>query len=334
MTALLIIKIVGLIVGAVASAVAARQDAKASGKKRNAVILIVVGFSVAVAAELVDASQKQKNALDATRRNNELLAEVQRTLHPLYPLGVNLRWRAVLTNAPAFRTQLEQIYKRQNPGSADVVYLYSSDSEFPSCGKDPIGFAIVSAALASTVQLYSRQRTKAGRFEEADVKFSPSVKRDFPETRGFGKGTVAAGGDLQRHRIESRDYLFSRANGLLMSDGYQKIDFVDGKNTTDVVSVDDLPGATLEVATESIDPSDDPCQSTAPAGSESITFAGIAIILPGWRQLVIDPQMFTSIGPTKDWPDWSRYRFTFPEQKSEFEKLIKDERLEVVAGRP
>lgn len=341
MNALVVLKIVGLIVGAVASVLAARQDPKAVGKRRGAIIVIGLGFGVAVVTELVDTSQKQNAAREAMERNNAVLAEVQRTLHPLFPLSINVRWRAALTNdaTRAFRTQLEQIYKRDARRIGDVVALYPSDPEFPTCKNDPVGFEIVSAVLSSEVRFYSRQRTKEARFQEADVRFSPSIQRDFPSEIGdAGKAALRMPGDFQRRIIEERgrDYLFSLDHGLFMSDGYQKIVFVDSKNTTDMVSVDDLLGATLEIVTEPLRP-EDKCPSGIPAQSEWITFAGIAIILPGWRQLVIDHQMFTVSAPPKDSKDWSnspRYRFKVPEQKSEFEKLIKDERIEVAAARP
>jgi hypothetical protein len=131
--------------------------------------------------------------------------------------------------------------------------------------------------------------------------------------------------EVVRRRVADRDYLFSPDWGLYVrdSDGGRKIDFVDSKNTTDMVSADDLPGATLEIATQPIDPSDDYCQPVIRAETEWITFAGASITLPGWRHLSIDRQMFNPIG--KDQDDWTRYRFVFPEKKSQFAELVRDE---------
>ena len=125
--------------------------------------------------------------------------------------------------------------------------------------------------------------------------------------------------------VDSRDYTFGLDRGLHMSDGGRKIDFVESKNTAETVSVDDLLGSTLEVATQPIDPSDDYCQPVISRDTEWITFAGLAVTLPGWRQMFIDRSRFTSVDPSKEWNEWVRYRFTIPEDKQEFERLLRDE---------
>lgn len=232
MTPLLSIKILGLIVGALASVVAIRKDSNAIGAKRLATLLAVLGFGVAVVAELVDASQKQQAAIETTNKNNALLAEVQRTLHPLFPLSVDVRFRASLSGdaTRAFRTALEQKYQREHPQNPDIpiVWLDPEESDFPTCKKDPVALQIVSAKLGSMVRLYSRQRTKDGRFEQADVEFCPCPElRDIPS----GKTLIVMTNEARRRMVTNRDYLFSPDQGLYMRDGGRKIDFVDSKNT-------------------------------------------------------------------------------------------------------
>jgi len=333
MITLLIVKIVGLIVGVIATIGRARKDSKVDGEKRWAMRLAVLGFGVAVIAELVDTSVKQRAAENATNRNNALLAEVQRSLHPLFPLSVDVRFRAPLRSeqTKAFRSALEKEYQHQrleDPNSR-IIWLHTEEPYFPSPKKDPVAFQIVAAELGATVSIYSRQHTRDGQFEQPDIEFSPC-----PICRYVKPRQLVIDDKAHRQRLEDRTSLFSPDQGLYMSDGAIKIDFVDAKSSTEMVSVDDLMGATLEITPQPLDPPDEDCKPATCAQPSEISFAGIAIILPGWRQLVIDHQKFTPVPPSKEWPDLPRYRFVIPEQKDQFDKLIRDERIWKAAEQP
>jgi hypothetical protein len=250
-----------------------------------------------------------------------LLAEVQRSLHPLFPLSAEVAFRAPLTaeETRGFRTTLERLYQLEHPQNPDIpiVYFHPDDSIFPTCAKDSVAVQIVSANLSSEMRLYSRQRTKDGRFDQADVEFCPCPERqDSPPDRP----SAIMVDDARRRKINKREYEFSLTHGLYMSDGGRKIEFAEAQSTTDMVSVDDLFGATLEVAIQPIDPSDDYCRPIISAQTEWVTLDSAAITLPGQRRVVIDRDKFTRIGPSKD--GWIRYRFIIPQNKVEFENLI------------
>jgi hypothetical protein len=285
-----------------------------------------------VSAEIIDTSQKQLAAIEATNRNNALLTEVQRTLHPLFPLRIDVRFLAPLSGdkMQAFRSALVRKYRRelQESPKTSVVWLHPEDPEFPYQTKDPVAFEIALADLGSMVRLYSSQQTKSGRLEKADVEFCPCrISRAFPNQ-------VLDNRVVTRWTSRNREYLFNPDHGLYMSDGDQKIDFVDSKDTTEVVSADDLLGATLEIETVPIEPDPDDSPEAIRARNEWIRFAGVSIVLPGWRRLVINPQMFTIISPSPSSPESTIYRFVIPGSKAEFESMIRDEPIWVAAGRP
>jgi hypothetical protein len=331
-TLLLIIKIVGLIVGAVATIDRARDVSKTARDKQRLILFATLGFGVALVAELVDASQNRKRAFEAIDRNNALLAEVQRTLHPLFPLNVNVDFRASLSEdaTRVFGTQLEKKYQREPDANPRIAWLYPEEPDFPTCKKDPVAFQIVSAYLSSVFRLYSRQRSKRGEFQKADIEFS--VIPEFHNVPS-GKGVIIGSDEARRRRVRDREYIFSPGHGLYIHHPFQKIDFVDTKNTTEMMSADDLMGATLEIAIQPIDPSENDCKPVIPAQTGWISLANVGITLPGWRRLVIDHQRFTLVAPSKDSEDWIRYRFVIPESKSEFEKLIREEPIWVTAER-
>jgi hypothetical protein len=332
MTWLTAIKIVGVIIGGVSSLRVASKPSNATKEKRLATILAVLGLGVAVSAELVDNSQKQLAAIEATNRNNALLAEVQRTLHPLFPLRIDVRFLAPLSGdkMQAFRSTLVRKYQRElkeNP-QPPVAWLHPEDPEFPQSKKDPVAFEIALADLDSIVRLYSSQQTKRGRLDKADVEFCPCpVSHAFPNQ-------VLDNSVVTRWRSRNRVYVFNPEHGLYMSDGDQKIDFVDSKNTTELVSADDLLGATLEIETVPIEPDPDDSPEAIRTRNDGIKFAGVSIVLPGWRRLAIDRQMFTIISPPPSSPESTIYRFVIPGGKAEFDRLIRDEPIWVTAGRP
>ena len=249
MSWILVVKFLGLVVGVIGSLSNVWKDSDDGRNKRRATLLTVLGFGVALTAELVDASEKQKAAIESTKRNNELLAEVERTLRPLFPLSVDVGFRAPLADnaTHALRSALERKYQREHDRDrrTSITWLHPEEPEFPSAKNDPEAFEIVAAALSSRLRLFSNQRTKAGALDRPDIEFFPDpLYRD----DRFKHVALISGQEVLRIRLAERDYLFTPDLGLYMSDRDVKVDFVDSRSTTDLVSVDDLLGADRDPA--------------------------------------------------------------------------------------
>ena len=100
--ALMIIKVVGVLIGGLA-ALQEMTKQKEGGKERSrrAILLLVLGLGSAVAAEVVDLTIKRKADEQTLQRNSDLLAQVQRSLHPLFPLTVHVFFNSLLTEPQA-----------------------------------------------------------------------------------------------------------------------------------------------------------------------------------------------------------------------------------------
>ena len=150
---LMIIKIVGILIGGLAALQELTKD-KQEGKQpsRQAILLLVLGLGSAVAAEMVDITIKRKTDQQMLERNSELLSQVQRTLHPLFPLTLHVTFSTPLTepHAQPLRHLLETRLaeeKRRAAAEGDGVDLLSigirKGATYPSRTRDPYGYGLV-----------------------------------------------------------------------------------------------------------------------------------------------------------------------------------------------
>lgn len=323
MTILLAVKILGLVIGVVASVrqLSRKKTGAPEERKGIALLLVLLGFGTAIVAELIDASNRERSAQEALKRNNELLAEVQRTLHPLFPLYVDVAFTAPLTGAPmsALRSRLEAKFKDEQSRDPKVPFVWlhpPGEPLFPRCESEPLAHNVLNAELSSAIKLYGREKTKAQLFDDPDIKFCPC-----PQLRFYPGGVmVSKSGELPDKWLEARDFAFNPATGLKIDDGSREINLSDvDKSSGEMVSVDDLIGATLEVEVF-FEMGECGRNETAPE-KDTIRFTGMTIMLPGYRRLFIDRSKFTELSVSEK---GGRYRFSFPTTKDEFAKLLRE----------
>lgn len=323
-TALTIIKVLGILVGGLAALreMTKEKDGGADKRSRLALLLFALGLSSAIAAEVVDLAIKRKSGEEALQRNNELLADVERTLHPLFPLTVHVTYNSSLTEPHAaplrhlLETKLAEEKRTAEAKGQDKdllsVGIRSGDTS-PSQTDDPFGFGLVQADIGSWVRLYGKEKTAKSKFEQDDLNFCvcPFMHRESKLE------------EYSRVVLENRRILFDPKRGLDFDDGEVQVNFADANSHGAIASSDDLYGAMLELEVDATFGIPIPVGMELNNFTDFFTLNGLELGLPGNQRIWIKGNRF-SRSVDKNQRQTVHYRFQLPSSRAEFEKLIVD----------
>jgi len=274
-----------------------------------------------IAGDLQNSLALQKEEGEkAVVRNDQMLAQVERTIHPLFPLEIKLVYLAPLSDGVTmpFRQRLQaqlEAAKRKYPDrDVDYVSLKSQNPEFyPSRETDPLGYGLVTADLCAWIRFYTKHKTARRDFNNEDASFSycpVGTSRPLVSDEEVDREL-----EITRERLKNRYISFDPKSGLRFDDGIDKIDLTTANADGDFISSDDLYGATIQIEAR---PFIEVYRKSSRVANDLILLAGCWIKLPGNRTLWIQGDRFSK---TKD-KALLLYRFTFPASRQDFNKLL------------
>ncbi len=262
-----------------------------------------------------------KEGKKAVERNNQMMAEVERTIHPLFPLEIKVIYRAPLTDRTTrpFRQTLEgklKTAKLQKPDEdIDLLSLNPKyASTYPSQNTEPLGYGLVTADLGAWIRFYTKGKTLNHNFKEDDADFCYCPLKT---SKLVSAEDVDRTDELVKERFKNRQILFDPETGLRFDDGVDKIDLMGANAGGDFISSDDLYGATIQIEAR---PFIEVYRQYGRVANDLILLEGCFIKLPGNRAIWIKGDRFSA---TKD-KDQLLYRFTFPGSRQDFNKLLTD----------
>lgn len=274
-----------------------------------------------IAGDLQDSLTLQKEEGEkAAVRNDQMLAQVERTIHPLFPLEMRLVYLAPLSDGVTmpFRQKLQaqlEAAKRKYPDrDADYISLRSQNPEsYPSRETDPLGYGLVTADLCAVIRFYTKHKTARRDFENEDASFSycpVGTSRPLISDEEVDREV-----EITRERLKNRRLSFDPDSGLRFDDGIDKIELATANAGGDFISSDDLYGATIQIEAR---PFIKVHRKYSRVANDMILLAGCWIKLPGNRTLWIQGNRFSKTEAKNE----LLYRFTFPATRRDFNKLL------------
>jgi len=326
---LVFVKLLGLGVAAVSGLVEIGRKSRSDRRAKIAIALVLAGFGTAAVAEIFDTVAKRRDSAQALERNTELLKEVQRNLHPLFPLFVNIRFRAPLDSDETseakrvFEVALAEARAADINNDVDLLDIHPAEPQpYATCAANPLGYAISASDLDAWVRFYSRSKTAARDFERDNTNFCPCPWLNPYTELGTERAPerVRAASDEEDYTpawLPGREVLYDSDRGLELNDGDAFVSFDRANSDGYVVSVDDLPGSTLEIETR---PFLQQCEGVRDGGvrHDLISFSSVTLGLPGNRRAYLPADKFVR-APLRD---ELVYRYTFPTNAEEFERLF------------
>ncbi len=229
----------------------AKSPQSESRRRRWGIAAILISFSIAAGAELIDTlTRKQeaisasKRAADAAEKTERIIGDLNRSLHPLLPFTVTAEF-ALNTQDSAFRllrSKLIKVIPREE--GWEWPALVPGGNLFPDRQKDPMAYALLTAYPQTTVFL-----TKG----PIDTSLAPEkqlTNLSFQIGKTFGRTEFSPG--IKNHHVpdpdgRDREFHYGDSGGVVIYFPSMKVGLADCYSDGAMVSVDDLLGAQIRV---------------------------------------------------------------------------------------
>jgi hypothetical protein len=310
------------------------QDKSPELERRNrrwSITAILLSLTVAASAELIGVILKKEEATNAAKRaaesaeqTRQIVSDLDRSLHPLFPIKIKPGFRVELRH-PSLASFRERLINAI-PADKDVapLVLAPSTPQFPNRNLEPEAYGLLTADPQVKVFIVRHPTDPPVSIDKEVVDLSFDLKTTLP------RPPVPAGGKVSPRVKIDKDYGYSKEGFVTIGFPSETINVSDCFSKGTIVSPSDLVGSRMFIEIEPIMEGLKVAVSVPDEGpsdpadlrklGESFEIDWLDIELPGIQEFQLHKKDFERV----TFDHRSFFIYTFPKTKEALSKMFFD----------